>query len=386
MTRFLEGNRITLLRCGAEFFPALEKAIDEAQHEIYLQTYIFEDDDSGKRIAEAFKRAAARNVKVCVLVDGFGSMGLSAKFVQELRESGVDVLFYRPKLSPFTFKRGRLRRLHAKIAAMDGQVAFVGGINLIDDLNRAGGETPRIDYAVQVQGPLVSEIFMAARRLWRRIAWMHLRRHSISLMRLPHNPPIPGGVRAAFVTRDNVLHRHDFEREYMAAIARAKFDIVIANAYFLPGRRFRQALIAAAERGVKVKLLLQGRMEYVFLFATQSFYDALMRCGIEIYEYQKSYMHSKVAVIDKQWCTVGSSNLDPFSLLLAREANVIVQDKQFAEELCADIHRTIEEGAQRIQPETWRLQSGYKRFISWIMYGLIRIGLGMIGSKRAVEQ
>jgi cardiolipin synthase len=208
---------------------------------------------------------------------------------------------------------------------------------------------------------------------------MQLRRRSRQTMPLKNTPPFDDGIRAAFVTRDNVLHRHDFEREYLAAIANAKFDIVIANAYFLPGRRFRQALIAAAERGVKVKLLLQGRMEYIFLFATQSFYDSLMRCGIEVYEYQKSYMHSKVAVIDKEWCTVGSSNLDPFSLLLAREANIIVKDKRFAEELCADIHRTIEEGAERIRQEAWQRQPAYKRFVSWIMYEAIRIGLGMIG-------
>lgn len=379
MTRFIDGNRITLLRCGAEFFPALEKAIDEARREIYLQTYIFEDDESGRRIADAFKRAAARNVKVCVLVDGFGSMSLSKTFVRELREAHVNVLIYRPKISPFSFKRSRLRRLHAKVAVMDGQVAFVGGINLIDDLNRPGGEGPRIDYAVEVQGPLVSEIFSDAQRLWRRIAWMHFRRRNVNYMPVPAIAPISDGVKAAYVTRDNVLHRHDFEREYLAAIARAKFDIVIANAYFLPGRRFRQALIAAAERGVKVKLLLQGRMEYVFLFATQSFYDSLMRCGIEVYEYQKSYMHSKVAVIDKEWSTVGSSNLDPFSLLLAREANIIVRDKQFAEELCVDIHCTIEEGAERIKPEAWKKQPAHKRFVSWIMYEGIRIVLGMIG-------
>lgn len=379
MTRFLDGNRITLLRCGAEFFPSLEKAIDEAQREIYLQTYIFEDDESGRRIAEAFKRAAARNVKVCLLIDGFGSMGLAKEFVRELREAHVNVLFYRPKVSPFSLKRSRLRRLHAKVAVMDGRAAFVGGINLIDDLNRPGGEGPRIDYAVEVQGPLVSEIFREARRLWRRIAWMHFRRRNTNYMPVPVIEPMPDGVRAAFVTRDNVLHRHDFEREYLSAIARAKSDIVIANAYFLPGRRFRQALIAAAERGVRVKLLLQGRMEYVFLFATQSFYDTLMRCGIEVYEYQKSYMHSKVAVIDKEWSTVGSSNLDPFSLLLAREANIIVRDRQFAEILYADIHRTIEEGAERIKPETWKKQPVYKRFVSWIMYEVIRIGLGMIG-------
>jgi len=381
--RFREGNQITLLRCGAEFFPALEQAIDEAQHDIYLQTYIFEDDESGRRIADAFKRAAARKVKVCVLADGFGSYGLPRQFVRDLQEAGANILFYRRRFPLFSFKRSRLRRLHAKVAVMDGQVAFVGGINLIDDLNQAGGEGPRIDYAVRIQGPLVVDIYHEASRLWRRIAWMHFRRREMSIRLTPQIAPIPEGVRAAFVTRDNVLHRHDFEREYLSAIANAKFDIVIANAYFLPGRRFRQSLIAAAERGVKVKLLLQGRMEYMFLFATQSFYGSLMRCGIEIYEYQKSYMHSKVAVIDKEWSTVGSSNLDPFSLLLAREANVIVKDKQFAAELCADIHRTIQEGAERIQPETWRKQPVHKRFVSWIMYEMIRIGLGMIGYTKA---
>ena len=382
-TRFREGNQITLLRCGAEFFPELEKAIDDAQHDVYLQTYIFEEDESGRRIAEAFKRAASRNVNVYVLADGFGSFGMSRQFERDLIEAGVQLLFYRRRHPLFSFKLSRLRRLHAKVAVMDGRVAFVGGINLIDDLNRPGGEAPRIDYAVRVEGPLVPEIYSQASRLWRRIAWMHFRRRVMSTRPLPATKPIAGGVKAAFVPRDNVLHRHDFEREYLSAIANAQFDIVIANAYFLPGRRFRQSLIAAAERGVKVKLLLQGRMEYFFLFATQSFYDSLIRCGIEIYEYQKSYMHSKVAVIDREWSTVGSSNLDPFSLLLAREANIIVKDKHFAEELCADIHRTIQEGAVRVKPETWQQQPAHKRLVSRFMYQVIRIGLGMIGYPKA---
>lgn len=380
MTQFLEGNRITLMRCGAEYFPALEEAIDHAVHEIYLQTYIYEDDEIGKRIGEACKRAAGRGVKVCLLIDGFGSSDLLSDYVDELRNAQVKVIFYRPRISPFTFKKNRLRRLHAKVVAIDGIVAFVGGINIIDDMNKAGGEAPRIDYAVQVEGPLVSRIFEETRRLWRRLAWLHFRQQVHDLIEVPVNAPMANGIRAAFVMRDNVVHRRDFEREYMRAIDTARSEIVIANAYFLPGRRFRQALIAAAERGVKVKLLLQGRMEYIFMFATHSFYDALMRCGIEIYEYQKSYMHSKVAVIDRKWATVGSSNLDPFSFLLAREANVIVNDSGFADKLRQDIDRTIEEGGAHIKPETWRRERGYKRFVSWIMYEIVRIGLGFIGS------
>ena len=378
--RFLRGNRITLMRCGAEYFPALEAAIDHAQHEIYLQTYIYEDDETGRRIGEACKHAASRGVQVCLLIDGFGSAGLSSRYVDELREAQVKVIFYRPRVSPFTLKKNRLRRLHAKVVAIDGVVAFVGGINIIDDMNKAGGEAPRIDYAVKVEGPLVSQIFQETRRLWRRLAWLHFRQRVYNLIQLPVNAPIANGIRAAYVVRDNVLHRRDFERIYLRAINTAKSEIVIANAYFLPGRRFRQALIAAAERGVKVKLLLQGRMEYMFLFATHSFYDALMHCGIEIYEYQKSYMHSKVAVIDRKWATVGSSNIDPFSFLLAREANVIISDHGFANQLQEDIERTIEEGAMHIEPETWRHERWYKRFVSWVMYETVRIGLGFIGS------
>lgn len=380
MTQFLEDNRITLMRCGAEYFPALEEAIDHARHEIYIQTYIYEDDETGTRIGEALKRAAANGVKVCLLLDGFGSLNLSKQYVKELREAQVKVIFYRPKVSPFTLKLNRLRRLHTKVVAIDGHVAFVGGINIIDDMNKAGGEAPRIDYAVKVEGPLVSDIFSNTRRLWRRLAWMHFRQRVQGLIPIPVNAPIPNGIKAAFIIRDNVLHRRDFEREYLRAIGTAKSEIVIANAYFLPGRRFRQALVSAARRGVKVKLLLQGRKEYMLLFATHAFYDVLMRCGIEIYEYQKSFMHSKVAVIDGEWATVGSSNLDPFSFLLAREANVVVIDKEFAGKLRQDIFHTIEEGGAFIKPETWKRERGYKRFISWIMYEMVRIGLGLIGS------
>src|SRR5690606_28031851 len=142
-------NRITLMRCGAEYFPALEQAMDHAEHVIYLQTYIYEDDETGRRIGEACKRAAARGVEVCLLIDGFGSSDLPSRYVDELRNAQVKIIFYRPRISPFTLKKNRLRRLHAKVVAIDGIVAFVGGINIIGDMNKAGGEAPRIDYAVK---------------------------------------------------------------------------------------------------------------------------------------------------------------------------------------------------------------------------------------------
>lgn len=375
---YLGGNEITLLRNGAEFFPALEAAIDGARYEIHLQTYIYEADVIGDTIGNALKRAAQRGVIVNVLLDGFGSKNLPKPYVTALQAAGVDVVFYRPKVSPWTLERNRLRRLHRKVTVIDGQTAFVGGINILDDLDVPKDFAPRMDYAVRVLGPLVQTIHEDTRRLWRRIAWANLRR-----VRKSHAPQstftTAGSMRAAFLVRDNVLHRRDIERAYLKAIGRAKSEIIIANAYFLPGRRFRRALLNAARRGVCVKLLLQGRMEYLMMFATHAFYSVFLRHNIEIYEYRKSFMHSKVAVIDGAWATVGSSNIDPFSLLLAREANISVQDAGFAAELRDDIRQAIEDGAQHIHAEDWQRGRLFKRMLTWLMYGVLRVSLGVLG-------
>ncbi|MDP1765730.1 MAG: cardiolipin synthase ClsB [Methylotenera sp.] len=391
MTHFIGGNQIELLRNGAEYFPALESAINGAVRDIYLQTYIYQADSAGSRIGDALKHAAKRGVAVKVLLDGFGSKDLPKSFVQELEKAGVQVMFYRPKISPWTLKKRRLRRLHHKVATIDGVIGFVGGINIIDDFdipNQAPNNIPpRIDYAVRIQGKLLSYLIANVQKIWRRIAWIHLRQVDATYVKTSKSPTEPAnlpskaneGIKAALVIRDNVLHRRDIEDAYMTAISQAKHEIIIANAYFVPGRRFRLALIAAAKRGVKVRLLLQGRMEYFVMFATHAFYSEFLKNGIEIYEYRKSFMHSKVAVIDSYWATVGSSNIDPFSLLLAREANVIVEDSRFSNELQLDIESSIQEGAYRVDAKNWAQGNIIKRIASWVAYGFVRLLLGVIG-------
>lgn len=377
MIHFTEHNHIELLRNGEAYFPALIAAIDAAQYEVHLQTFIYEVDDAGTAVGEALKRAAQRGVGVYLLLDGFGSRDLPKPYTKELQSAGVQVMFYRPKISPWTFKRSRLRRLHRKIAVIDGRIAFVGGINIIDDYNVPDKEPPRIDYAVSIEGDLVPQIRASARGLWRRIAWAHLRR--VEARTVPsYQPALAKTMQAAYVMRDNFLHRQDIERAYLKAIKNAKHEILIANAYFVPGKRFRKALIDATKRGVKVRLLLQGRMEYFLMFATHAYYCEFLQSDIEIYEYRKSFMHSKVAVIDQQWATVGSSNIDPFSLLLAREANVIVLDKGFAEELKLDIERSIEEGATRVLPDEWVRGHYLKRTVSWLVYHMVRLVTGLV--------
>lgn len=375
----LGGNSLHLLSSGVAFFPALLQEIDAAQIAVYLETYIFADDGTGRMVAAALVRAAQRGVAVHLLVDGFGSKDLPERLRQELLEAKVQLLFYNPKISPFAMKRRSLRRMHRKLAVIDRRVAFVGGINILDDLNAPGHTYPRYDYAVRIEGALVERVYAEVEYLWRRVAWVNFqwrwRRQELA--------PVgagDGNQRAALVVRDNLLHRFDIEEVYLEAIAQAQEEIIIANAYFFPGRRFRRALKLAVKRRVRVVLLLQGRMEYVlFHYAARALYGPLLEAGVEIYEYHKSFMHAKVAVVDQNWATVGSSNIDPFSLMLAREANLVVDDHSFAQELRSSLYRSIEEGAQVIEKTSWYRQPLWRRLVIWSAYGLTRLALGLVG-------
>lgn len=377
---FLPGNRLTLLRSGTEYFPALEAALRVARSEIFLETYIFAADGTGERITRALCAAAERGVVVRVLVDGFGSKDMPRKISRRLRGAGAKLLVFRPETWNFRFRSERLRRMHRKLVVIDGEVAFVGGINIINDRDTPNRVPPRYDYAVKVEGPLLALIQHAAIRLWNRVAWRRLERGlRVSSWAAPEVSR-KGSQHAAFVTRDNFRHRRDIENAYLAAIASAQQEIIIANAYFFPGARFRRALVRAAARGVRVVLLLQGRVEYMLLhYASRALYGTLLEAGVEIYEYHKSFMHAKVAVIDGNWATVGSSNIDPFSLLLAREANVIVEDRRFAVRLRSRLRADIDLGARVVAKEGWFAQSLWRRLPIWIGYGVSRFLLGMVG-------
>jgi cardiolipin synthase len=377
------GNRLQLLCTGSEYFPALEAAIRAAQVEFYLETYIYEDDSTGQRITAALFDAAGRGVAVHVMVDGFGAKDMHESLKRQLREAGVRLLVFRPKISPLTLRRERLRRMHRKLAVADGRVAFVGGINIIDDMHTPGQIPPRYDYAVRVEGPLVPVIHDSVLRLWKRVTWVHGSRRPPRRASVTPDGTPRGSQRAALVVRDNFRHRSDIEDAYLAAIAAARDEIIIANAYFFPGRRFRQALVHAAARGVRVVLLLQGRVEYMLLHhASRALYGTLLEAGVEIREYHKSFLHAKVAVIDGQWSTVGSSNIDPFSLFLAREANVVVDDRGFAAELRISLHRAMEEGALHVAREHWFRQPLWKRLPIWVSYGVVRVLMGVVGYAR----
>jgi len=317
-----------------------------------------------------------------MMLDGFGSADLPHEWVNELRGAGVEVLWYRPEIARFSLHRHRLRRLHRKLALVDERIAFVSGINIINDVPGGRITAPRLDYTVEVQGATAGHIHIVMRHLWMLVSWMNFRRQRerVELRAVHKNTE---QYKVAFVLRDNGRHRHDIEHAYLKAIAGARREIIIANAYFLPGLRFRNALKNAARRGVRVVLLLQGRVEYRLQhFATRALYDELLREGMEIHEYHASFMHAKVAVVDGYWATVGSSNIDPFSLWLAREANLVVRDAGFAESLRADLLQEIARSARLISPSVWRKNGIWMHLLMRISYVVVRFLTGVIGYAR----
>jgi cardiolipin synthase len=375
------GHSLQLLRCGEEYFPRLVEKIDAAIESVYLETYIYATDASGRMVADALQRAARRGVAVHLLMDGFGSSDFPLSWRKELQAAGVQVLVYRPQISWLTLRRKRLRRLHRKLALIDGHVAFIGGINIIDDTSDGTG-VPRLDYAVEVHGETVQRIHASMRRLWVMVLWISLRkRHEHDKLRLLL--PVATQPHVAFVFRDNLRHHNDIQQAYLDAITSATSEIVIANAYFLPGRIFRNALMNAARRGVRVVLMLPGRMDHPMLqYATQFMYDELLDAGLEIYEYRASFMHAKVAVIDHFWATVGSSNIDPFSLWLAREANLVIRDSGFAAHLRASLQQEMEHGARPVQHSEWGRKGFWAKLLPRMSYVLVRLMTAVSGRAR----
>ena len=394
MVNLSPGHQVQLLKGGGTYFPALIAAIEQAREEVRLETYIFHPDPSGDAVLTALVAAAQRGVAVYVVMDGVGTPPLPAPWRELLRVSGVHWARYLP-LGPMGWLLpGRWRRMHRKLCVVDQRVGFCGGINILDDLYELGHgwqEHPRLDFAVRVDGPMVRAMWASMLQFWQRLqltqALEQGRLRAAGYQWLAWESPAPssdpstqGAIHAAFVLRDNVRHRTDIERAYRQAIAHAREEIVIANAYFIPGIKFRRALIHAAQRGVRVALLLPGRYEFFLQFhAGKPLYAELLAAGVEIYEYRAGHLHAKVAVIDGRWLTIGSSNLDPLSLLLAREANVVVVDTALAGALRGHLRRAIEKESDRLDPTCLAHRHWRERLQDWLAYGLMRLVLLVSG-------
>ncbi len=375
-------DSLSLLQNGTEFFPSLCADIDAAQHSVHLETYIFAPDETGRLVSQALQHAARRQVAVRLLIDGFGSYDLPDSWVEEMRGAGVEVLWFRRERGFLPMRRYRWRRMHRKLAVVDGEIAYVGGINIVNDIpDDEGFDAPRMDYAVRMQGPLVHEVQEEMCHLWFGVRWASMRKRIGRLrVQLRRRKAADPGRGATLLLRDNVRHRHEIEAAYLHAVIQARHEIVLAHAYFLPGRPMRRALKRAAKRGVRVVLLVQGRVEYRFqYYATQYLYGQMLAAGIEIYEYRDSFMHAKACVVDSAWATLGSSNLDPFSLWMAREANLVVRDTEFATCLRDSVMQAVQHRADHILHPP---RHPFVVFLSRLSYGGARLLVGLLVRQR----
>ncbi len=418
-TTWREGHQLVLLKGGDEFFPALVEATDAARQVVHVETYIFEFAGSALTVAEALERAALRGLEVRLVIDGVGTPEVPAEWRRRFDEAGVKWRIYAPLGWLGLLLPSRWRRLHRKLCVIDGTVGFCGGINFIDDrddvaLGRL--DEPRLDYSLRVAGPLVADMVFTMEQLWWRLqavraarqrefmmAWEALResRPVGDFSRLlrkfeararglgasaPSEPESTlvgvDGARAALLLRDNVAHRHDMERAYLKAIGEARREIVIANAYFIPGRKLRRALLMARERGVRVRLLLQGRYEHFLQYrAARPVLKRLANAGIEVHEYAPSALHAKVAVVDGRWSTVGSTNLDPLSLLLAREANVMTTDRRFASLLRDQLDHLMCTAGTRLDAAALNARPWTDRVLDRFAFGVMRTVLFITGHR-----
>jgi len=399
--KFFNHPGLTLLEGGHSYFPALIARIDEARDSVRLETYMFCDDESAQAVAEALQRAAARGVDVRVITDGVGTARLS--LFEQWPEQNIQHRIFNPHI----FGAAGIARDHRKVCAIDQRVAYCGGINIIDDLINEGRrmEAPRWDFAVEMLGPVVKDVILAFDAQWERVGladqgkarwpsrwlpWRPDRKRIREALRqdLILQPPrrgepglanaAPGGEpQVAFVARDNRLNRRAIERAYLYAIGRSTHHILLANPYFTPGRRLRRALTAAAKRGVDVQLLI-GRKEFKLLdWAVPSLYGNLMKSGVRIAEYDKALLHGKVAVIDDEWATVGSSNLDALSLFLNHEANVVIVRDPCIADLRDSINHAFTSSHQ-IDQGHYAARGWPERLLNWSAYALYRLTMRVL--------
>lgn len=379
-----EGNHFTLLENGEEFFPRVFSCIANAQKEVVLETFILFEDKVGLALHEALTTAARRGVQVDVTIDGWGSPELSPAFIGSLCEAGVRLHVFDPGPRPFGLRPNMLRRMHRKIVVVDGQVAFMGGINYSADHLADYGPEAKQDWSVEIRGPIVADIHRfahanlaagtrhnPARRWWR---WRRQVRSS------PDQLPRAGTSRAMLVSRDNSYHTTDIEKQYRIAIRAARKRIVIANAYFFPGYRLIRDLRRAARRGVDVTLILQGTPDMAIVkVGASALYSHLAKAGVRIFEYCDRPLHGKVALVDDEWTTVGSSNLDPLSLQLNLEANVVIRDRAFNQQLYDRLQQLMRTSCRQIAYEELENAGWLQVLRSFIAFHLVRLYPG-IGS------
>lgn len=349
--KWRKGNSLELCINGEEFFPSVIEAIGQAKKEVIIETFILAEDKVGQQLQQAVIAAARRGVRVDLTVDDYGTWDLTEGFVKAMTESGVRLHVFDPQPKVWGVRLNLFRRLHRKLVVVDQEIAFIGGINYSADHVTDFGKKAKQDYALKLRGPVVSDIHKTCKLLLLRGATRKERRAYLRSTKT-EVPAETGDIPAMLAVRDNVWHKKDIEKQYLLAIRTAQKRVVIANAYFFPRIFFLSALRRAAKRGVDVTLILQGCPDMPWVTTlSRLLYSYLLRGNVKIYEYCQRSLHGKIAIIDDEWVTVGSSNLDPLSCSLNLEANVFVLDKKLNQHLHEHLQGLIDNHSEEVDME-----------------------------------
>lgn len=368
--KFTGPNQVQLVRGGKDYFDLLHRLIRDAKETIHLQTYIFDEDETGRAVAEALMDAARRKVAVFVLVDGYASRGLSKEFVQTIRESGVCFRFFEPVFKSSNFYFGR--RMHHKIFVADAMHALTGGINISNRYNDMPGEPAWLDFGLYAYGKAAREFCALCSRTWRGF------KTSIKVPRCPSFQAEKGkesGTESLVRIRQNdwVRGLNQISKSYLEIFSKAQSHITIMSSYFLPGDRFKRYLKRAAKRGVKIKVVVAGYSDVLIAKNAEKYiYDWLLRHNIAIYEVQHRVLHAKVATCDSRWMTVGSFNVNDISAHASIEANVDIIDTGFVTEAEQLLEHIIATECQRVTESKHKSSSIVRRFLRWLAYQTFR--------------
>lgn len=363
------GNSIELLRSGEQFFAAYEKVIDEASRFIHFQTYIVDDDETGRRIVNALIRAAKRGVRVYFLLDAYGGKSFSNSMISSIEEAGI--LFR--KFSPVFITKGfhLSLRLHHKVLLADGLVAIIGGINVADRYHGTKDQKEWLDFGVTIRGPECNHLLFIMKRLWNKT---FISKKERSPEKVVDQVFWPQDVKVRIVHNNWYRNKIEILKSYRSAIKHSRDHIIIFASYFLPGRNERKLLRNASRRGVEIKIVLSAKSDaWIFRRATGFLYDFILRNDIKIFEYLPSNLHAKVATVDGKLSTIGSYNMNHLSDYGSIETNADILDAGFAEEFEKILHGIIENDCQQIIAKEYiRNRSWYNRVIGWISYQIIR--------------
>ena len=346
--------------------------IDHANEAIHLQTYIYDDDETGIKISNALKAAVQRKVQVYLMVDGYASQVMSKKFIHELKAAGINFRFFEPLFRSKYFYFGR--RLHHKLIVTDTRYALVGGLNISDRYNDMPGHPAWLDFALFTEGEIAKQLCVLCWKIWKGSPpGMGITPCEEKEIKFEFAPGETSLVRMR--RNDWVRRKNQISRSYIEMFKTAKSEITILCSYFLPGRVLRRNILEAIKKGVKIKVILAGLSDVLMAkYAERYIYDWMLRNKIQIYEYQRTVLHGKVAVCDKEWLTIGSYNVNNLSAYVSIELNLDVHDPSFAAKVGEAFEQIIKEKCVQITEERFARSSNiFKRFIRWASYEFIKV-------------